>query len=47
MSYTIVSMPISSSKYGKKCPYSMKPQYITVHNTANDASARNEVSYEE
>lgn len=45
MSYTIVSMPISSSKYGKKCPYSMKPQYITVHNTANDASARNEVSY--
>ena len=23
----------------------MKPQYITVHNTANDASARNEVSY--
>lgn len=45
MSYTIVSMPISSSKYGKKCPYSMRPQYITVHNTANDASARNEVSY--
>ena len=45
MSYTIVSMPIPSSKYGKKCPYSMKPQYITVHNTANDASARNEVSY--
>lgn len=45
MSYTIVSMPISSSKYSKKCPYSMKPQYITVHNTANDASARNEVAY--
>ena len=45
MSYTIVSMPISSSKYSKKGPYSMKPQYITVHNTANDASARNEVAY--
>lgn len=45
MSYTIISMPISSSKYSKKCPYSMRPQYITVHNTANDASARNEVSY--
>lgn len=45
MSYNIVSMPISSSKYSRKCPYSMKPQYITVHNTANDASARNEVSY--
>lgn len=45
MSYTIISMPISSSKYSKKCPYSMRPQYITVHNTANDASAKNEVSY--
>lgn len=45
MSYAIISMPISSSKYSKKCPYSMRPQYITVHNTANDASARNEVSY--
>lgn len=45
MSYNIVSMPISSSKYSRKCPYPMKPQYITVHNTANDASARNEVSY--
>jgi len=45
MSYSVISMPISSSKYSKKCPYSMKPQYITVHNTANDASARNEVSY--
>ena len=45
MSYTVVSMPISSGKYSKKCPYSMTPKYITVHNTANDASARNEVSY--
>lgn len=45
MSFNVISMPISSSKYSKKCPYSMKPQYITVHNTANDASARNEVSY--
>lgn len=45
MSYDVISMPISSSKYSKKCPYSMSPQYITVHNTANDASARNEVSY--
>ena len=45
MSYSVISMPISSSKYSRKCPYSMRPQYITVHNTANDASARNEVSY--
>ena len=45
MSYSVISMPISSSKYSRKCPHSMRPQYITVHNTANDASARSEVSY--
>lgn len=36
---------VSSSKYSIKCPYSMTPSYITVHNTANDASAANEVAY--
>ena len=36
---------VSSSKYNLKCPYSMKPKYITIHNTANDASAANEVAY--
>ena len=36
---------VPSSKYGIKCPYSMSPQYITIHNTANDASARNEAKY--
>ena len=41
----IRQMLVSSSKYGVKCPYSMTPQGITVHNTANDASANNEVSY--
>lgn len=45
MAYSIVSMYVSSSKYSLKCPYSMTPQYITIHNTANDAPARNEVSY--
>lgn len=45
MSYKIVKMPIASSKYSLKCPHSMTPKYITVHNTANDASARNEVAY--
>lgn len=34
-----------SSKYNIKCPYSMTPIGITVHNTANDASAMSEVSY--
>lgn len=45
MSYTILRNYVSSSKYKIKCPYSMTPQYITVHNTANDASAKNEVAY--
>ncbi|HDR8155530.1 TPA: N-acetylmuramoyl-L-alanine amidase family protein [Bacillus cereus] len=36
---------VSSSKYGTKCPYTMNPEYITVHNTYNDATAENEVSY--
>lgn len=41
----IVQNLVPPSKYTIKCPYAMKPQYIVVHNTANDASARNEVSY--
>lgn len=36
---------VSSSKYNIKCPYSMKPIGIAIHNTYNDASAANEVSY--
>lgn len=28
-----------------KCPYSMTPEFIVVHNTANDASAVNEITY--
>ena len=45
MAYKEVNMWVPSSKYSRKCPYSMTPSYITVHNTANDASARNEASY--
>ncbi|KOS61399.1 N-acetylmuramoyl-L-alanine amidase family protein [Lysinibacillus agricola] len=36
---------VSSSKYSIKCPYSMNAKFITVHNTANDAPAANEISY--
>ncbi|WP_436863948.1 N-acetylmuramoyl-L-alanine amidase C-terminal domain-containing protein [Bacillus fungorum] len=36
---------VAPSKYGTKCPYTMKPKYITVHNTYNDAQAENEVNY--
>lgn len=28
-----------------KCTYEMKPQYICIHNTANNASAKNEAHY--
>jgi hypothetical protein len=36
-------VPAHSHKY--KCPNTMKAEYITVHNTANDASAENEIRY--
>ena len=36
---------VSSSKYSIKCPYSMDAEFITFHNTANNASAENEISY--
>lgn len=32
-------------KWSVKCPYSMTPRFVVVHNTANDASAANEVTY--
>lgn len=43
MLVTKVVMP--QDKYSTKCPYSMKPEGITIHNTANDASAMSEISY--
>ena len=36
---------LSESLYGWKSPYSMTPTRIVVHNTANDASAENEIRY--
>lgn len=36
---------VKQPKYPIKCPYSMSPQWIVVHNTANDASAQNEIKY--
>lgn len=43
MQITKVNCP--TDKYGIKCPYAMVPEGITVHNTANDASAMSEISY--
>lgn len=36
---------VPRSKYSIKCPYSMKPRYLTIHNTGNKAPASNEISY--
>ena len=41
----IVKNLVSESKYSVKCPYSMTPEFIVVHNTANDATAQNEIKY--
>ena len=36
---------VPESKYKLKCPYSMTPEFVVIHNTANDASAKSEVNY--
>ena len=41
----IIKNLVSESKYSVKCPYSMTPEFIVVHNTANDATAQNEIKY--
>lgn len=45
MAYTYKKNLVSSSKYSIKCPYSRTPKYVVVHNTYNDAPAKNEVNY--
>lgn len=41
----IVKKIVPESKYAIKCPNPMTPTRIVVHNTANDATAINEISY--
>lgn len=41
----VVQNLVHSNKYKIKCPYTMNAEFFVVHNTANDASARNEISY--
>ncbi len=36
---------VSEDKYNLKSPYNMEPQFVVIHNTANDASAANEGAY--
>ena len=42
---TIIKNLVDASKYSIKCPYNMTPTRIVVHNTGNDASAKNEIAY--
>ncbi len=41
----IVKNLVDPSRYGIKCPYEMVAEFIVVHNTYNDAPARNEIDY--
>ena len=41
----IIKRLVDTDKYFLKCPYTMTPVGICVHNTANDASADNEIAY--
>ena len=45
MSYTFKQNLVSSSKYSIKCPKTRTPKFVVIHNTYNDAPAKNEVSY--
>ena len=45
MSYKLVNMWVPRSKYNIKAPYSMSPIGICIHETDNNATARNEASY--
>ena len=42
---SLVKNLIPESQYSTKCPYSMQPKGICIHNTANDAPAINERNY--
>ena len=41
----IIKNLVPESKYSIKCPYTMKPTRIVVHNTGNKAPAANEAKY--
>ena len=42
--YIIKQNLVASENYSVKCPHSMTAEFIVVHNTANDATAENEVA---
>lgn len=45
MALTIRKIAMPTAKYGIKCPYTMTPTRIVIHNTANDAPAEKEIRY--
>lgn len=45
MTITPRQMICPTNKWDIKCPYTMNAEYVTVHNTANDAPAQNEITY--
>ncbi|MED4843871.1 N-acetylmuramoyl-L-alanine amidase [Bacillus atrophaeus] len=45
MTVSVKKNLVSEEKYKLKCPNHMDAEYITIHNTYNDACAANEVSY--
>ncbi len=45
MSYTLIKKLVPLNRYQLKCPYTMTATRVVIHNTANDATARNEIAY--
>ena len=45
MKLTVLQVPMPEAKCALKCPYKMKAEFVVIHNTANDASAVNEIRY--
>lgn len=41
----VTEQPCPAERYKLKCPYTREPRFVVVHNTGNDAPARNEASY--
>ncbi len=45
MAYAIINSYIPTSLYPLKATYTMAPEFITIHNTYNDATAANEIAF--
>ena len=43
--FTILNVELPKDKYNLKAPYAMQPVGVTIHETDNNAPARNEIAY--